>query len=227
MASAGSRPLAELLAADGLQPVAINPRGAGASTGELDGLRMADLADDVARVIDHFGGPAIVVGNAFGNRVARYLATSRPELVTAVALVCAGGEVPPDPDAAAALAEFLDESLSEAERLDAARRALFAPGHEVDPAFIDPGRSIAAARAQGKATRAEPADGWIGGGSAPMLVVQGAADRIAPPENGHRLRARWPDRVEVVDVPDAGHAVLNEQPDAVAAAITDFVNRHR
>lgn len=75
------------------------------------------------------------------------------------------------------------------------------------------------------ATRAEPAEAWLGGGSAPMLVVQGEEDRIAPPENGHRLQARWPDRVEVVDVPNAGHAILNEQPEAAAAAIIDFISR--
>lgn len=217
--------LGERLSAEGLQPVAINPRGAGASRGPLDELRMRDLAGDVARVIERLGGPAIVVGNAFGNRVARFLATERPDLVTAVVLACAGGEVPPDPEAAAALGDFLDESLSEAERLDGARRALFAPGHEVPPAFIDAGRTTVAARAQMAATRAEPADRWLAGGSVPMLVVQGAQDRIAPPENGHRLRERWPDRVEVVDVPHAGHAVLNEQPDAVADAIIDFVSR--
>ena len=58
-----------------------------------------------------------------------------------------------------------------------------------------------------------------------MLVVQGADDKIAPPENGHRLKARWPERVEVVDVPDAGHAILNEQPGVVADTIIDFLSR--
>ncbi len=217
--------LATRLADAGQQPVAINPRGAGASTGSLDELRFGDLAGDVAGVIEHLGGPAIVIGNAYGNRVARHLATTRPTLVRATVLVCAGGEVPPDPEAARALGEFLDESLDVAERLDAARRALFAPGNEVDPGFIDPGRSATAARAQMAAVRAESTDGWLAGGSAPMLVVQGIDDRIAPPENGHRLRERWPDRVEVVDIADAGHAILNEQPEAVAAAILDFVAR--
>ncbi len=211
----------------GLQPVAINPRGAGASTGPLDNLRMRDLADDVAKVIDHLGRPAWVIGNAFGNRVARYLATTRPELVAGVVLICAGGEVPPEPDAAAALGEFFDESLSEADRLAAAQRALFSPGNTVAASFIDTGRTTTAARAQASATRAESSDSWIAGGDAPMLVVQGADDRIAPPENGRRLQARWPDRVALVDVPNAGHAVLNEQPDAVANAIVDFIAQLR
>ncbi|MEM8924449.1 MAG: alpha/beta hydrolase [Actinomycetota bacterium] len=218
--------LGNRLAAAGHRAMAINPRGAGTSTGPLDGLRMVDLADDVAGVIEHVGGPAVVVGNAFGNRVARFLAVHRPELVSAVVLVCAGGEVPPEPEAARALAEFLDESLTEEARLDAARRALFAPGRDVDPSFIDPGRSITAARAQRAAARAEPADGWLSGGSAPMLVVQGAEDRIAPPENGHRLARRWPDRVQVIDIAEAGHAVLNEQPHLVVEAVAAFIAEH-
>ncbi|MEM9513868.1 MAG: alpha/beta hydrolase [Actinomycetota bacterium] len=214
--------LGDRLADSGLQPVAINPRGAGSSTGALENLRMGDLAHDVANVIERLGPPAFLIGNAYGNRVARCVASTRPELVRAVVLVCAGGEVPAEPDAAAALGEFFDESLSEADRLAAAQRALFAPGNAIDAHFIDPGRTAAAARAQTAATRAESADSWIAGGTAPMLVVQGADDRIAPPENGHRLKARWPDRVQVVDVPNAGHAVLNEQPAAVASAILEF-----
>lgn len=216
--------LGQRLGAAGYKAVAINPRHAGSSTGTLEDLRLQDVADDVAKVIEHFGSPAIVVGNAYGNRVARYLASNQPNLVTALVLVCAGGEVPPEPEAAEALTEFFDESRSLDERLDAARRAFFAVGNEVDPAFIDPGRSMAAAEAQMRAMRAEPTDGWLTGGSVPMLVVQGTEDRIAPPENGHRLQARWPERVRVVDVPNAGHAVINEQPKAAAEAIIAFVS---
>jgi pimeloyl-ACP methyl ester carboxylesterase len=217
--------LGERLATAGFQPVAVNPRGAGSSTGSLEDLRMQDLADDVAGVIEHLGAPAIVVGNAFGNRVARFVASRRPDLVTAVVLVCAGGEVAAEPEAAAAMFEYSDESLSLTERLQAARRAFFAPGRDVDASFIDPGSTTAAATAQLAAALAEPSDDWLAGGSAPMLVVQGADDRIAPPENGHRLKARWPDRVEVIDVANAGHAVLNEQPELVADAITEFISR--
>lgn len=223
----GIRRFADLgrrIGAAGHMAIAINPRGAGSSTGALKDLRLQDVADDVAEVIEHFGSPAIVVGNAYGNRVARFLASHKPDLVTAVVLVCAGGEIPPDPEAAAALSEFFDESRDEAERLDAAQRAFFAPGNKVDKTFIDPGRSMAAAKAQMRAMRAQPADGWLAGGSVPMLVVQGAQDRIAPPENGHRLLARHPSRVQVVDVPNAGHAVINEQPEATAEAIISFIS---
>ena len=217
--------LAERLAQSGMQPVAINPRGAGSSTGPLANLRMRDLANDVALVIQRLGSPAFVIGNAFGNRVARYLASDRPDLVTAVILVCAGGEVPPDPQATAAMLKFLDESLSQDERLEAASQAFYSPGHGAGTAFIDPGRTAIASSSQIAATGAEENDNWLAGGSAPMLVVQGTEDKIAPPENGHRLQARWPDRVEVIDIPQAAHAVLCEQPEAVAQAVIEYIGR--
>ena len=157
--------------------------------------------------------------------MARFVAFSRPDLATPVVLVCASGEVAPEPEAAAAMFEYADESLSLAERLQAAHRAFFAPGSDVDASFVDPGSTTAAASAQMAATLAEPSDDWLAGGSAPMLVVQGADDRIAPPENAHRLKARWPDRVDAIDVANAGHAILIEQPELVADAITDLISR--
>ena len=100
--------LADRLAAAGYTALRPQPRGFGRSTASLDGLSMDDLADDVATIVRTLEvAPVTVVGHAFGNRVARFLATTRPDLVTAVVLVCAGGEVPPHPEAAAALAEFL------------------------------------------------------------------------------------------------------------------------
>lgn len=51
---------------------------------------MEDLADDVAAVIDQLGhAPAVVLGHAFGNWVARVVATSHPDKVAAVILTAA------------------------------------------------------------------------------------------------------------------------------------------
>ena len=48
---------------------------------------------------------------------------------------------------------------------------------------------------------------------------QAAEDRIAPIANAHDLARRFPDRVRIVEIPRAGHALLPEQPEAVAAAL--------
>ena len=61
---------------------------------------------------------------------------------------------------------------------------------------------------------------------APILVVQGLADPISPPHLGHALREQLGDRVRVADIPDAGHMIFQEQPDAVAEAMISFLHEH-
>src|SRR5204863_188563 len=81
-------PIAARLAQAGYRVLRPQPRGIGQSSGPLTGIDLHDYAADVAAVIAHENRePAFVVGHAFGNRVARMLATDRPDLVRAVALV--------------------------------------------------------------------------------------------------------------------------------------------
>ena len=72
-----------------------------------------------------------------------------------------------------------------------------------------------------------PRDEWSTGGNAPLLVIQGLDDIAAPPANGHALRDQLGERVQVVDIPRAGHFVIVEQPDIVAAAVTEFIGGRR
>jgi pimeloyl-ACP methyl ester carboxylesterase len=64
---------------------------------------------------------------------------------------------------------------------------------------------------------------WWSAGTAPLLVIQGLDDVVAPPENGHALREQSGERVRVVDLPYAGHFLLLEQPEAVARAVSEFL----
>ena len=52
-----------------------------------------------------------------------------------------------------------------------------------------------------------------------MLVLQGTDDVVVLPENAQRLAAEFPERVTVVQIARAGHAMLPEQPDAIADAV--------
>ena len=74
----------------------MNYRVAGKSTGVLDPLTMHDLASDVAAVIEYLGAPATVLGNTFGNRVARCTTGDFPDLVEKLILVSTGGQVEAD-----------------------------------------------------------------------------------------------------------------------------------
>jgi S-formylglutathione hydrolase len=214
--------LATRLALAGWRAVTPQPRGIGASTGPLEGLTLHDLARDIAAVVEATGdGPATLVGHAFGNRVARTLAADRPDLVKRVALLAAGGRVPPPSEVQRALAGSFNELQTRAERLDAIRLAFFADRN--DPAVWLDGWHARAAAAEGQANRATPVDEWWGAGSAPILVVQALEDRVATRENARLLQEEYGERVRVVEIADAGHAMLPEQPEAIAKAILDWL----
>ncbi|MFO1514286.1 MAG: alpha/beta fold hydrolase, partial [Verrucomicrobiota bacterium] len=110
--------LAEALAKAGYRVVAINFRGSGKSTGPSEGVTLQTNAEDVVGVIRSLKlGPVHVAGNDFGNRVARMVAASHPELVRSVILLAAGGKIPPQPEAARALGIIFNPASSEADIL--------------------------------------------------------------------------------------------------------------
>lgn len=59
----------------------------------------------------------------------------------------------------------------------------------------------------------------------PNLVVFGTKDPIAPAEAGRHYRSRIP-TCNLMFVYDAGHAMEVERPEAVAALVFDFLERH-
>ncbi len=213
--------LATRLAAAGYTAAAVDPRNAGESCGGTENLTLHNYAADVAAVIDELGGPAHVVGHAFGNRVTRCLATDRPQLVTSITLLAAGGLVEPAPENREALKRSFKTDLPEAEHLEAVSTAFFAPGND-SRAWQD-GWWPCVSAAQSMANRATPREEWWHGGAAPMLVIQGLDDVIARPENGRSLRDEMPDRVSLVELENAGHALLPEQPDAITDHLLAFL----
>jgi pimeloyl-ACP methyl ester carboxylesterase len=219
--------LSRRLAAAGFTAVRSEPRGIGRSTGPLQGLTLHDLAADAATVIEALGGqPVIVVGHAFGQRVGRTLAADRPDLVRAMAMIAAGGKAPMRPGAQEALQGCFRLERSDAERMKDVQFAFFAPGN--DPAVWRDGWYPEAATAQVVATRATPVAGWWNAGSStPLLVIQGLQDTVAPPENGRMMKAELGDRVELIDIDGAGHALLPEQPEKIAQAIIAFARKHQ
>jgi pimeloyl-ACP methyl ester carboxylesterase len=55
----------------------------------------------------------------------------------------------------------------------------------------------------------------------PALAIMGTRDLMAPPRNAKALIAALPD-ARVVTLPDAGHALMAERPDAVLDALREF-----
>ena len=208
----------------GFRVVIVDQRGEGDSTGSLEGLTLHDLAADIAGVIDALDcAPAHVLGHAFDNRIARCLAADRPEVVRSLVLLAAGWIVGPVPEAQTAIATMLGADASERERLQATQTAIYSPSTKVAASLRDWEGITAFAAALTAANNSTPLDDWWEGGQAPMLVVQGLDDRVAPPENGRVLRERLGDRVRLVEIPSAGHILLPEQPEAVVSAVISFL----
>ncbi len=214
--------LAERLVAAGRRVVMPEPRGIGASRGSNENITLAVLAGDAAAVIDRLGGgPADVIGHAYGNRVARMLATIRPDLVRRVVLLAAGGMAPVADDVAAAFDACFRLDAPEADRLAAIATVFFAAGNDAR-VWLD-GWSPKAAALQAVADGATPVATWWRAGSAPLLVIQGLEDRMALPANGRMLADELGARVTLVELADASHALLPERPEAIADTVIGYL----
>jgi len=218
--------LASRIAAAGYRTAAINPRGIGRSTGPR-ARPIGALARDVKHAIDALQArrgvrqakPVVLIGHAYGNRLARAVASEYPEAVSSLILLASGGQVPIPPDIAKALADVFDPALSPAAHIAAVRTAFFAPGN--DPEVWRDGWYGAVAMQQQVAIRSTPQESWTAGGKAPIYIIQAAQDVLAPPANAQALRAAHPDRVSIAILDNAGHAILPEQPHRLAQLVID------
>jgi len=211
----------------GYQTVAINLRGISESSGPLKGLSLHDLASDVAGVIELLeAAPVHVVGWAFGNRVARCLAADRPALVKTIILLAAGGKAKPDSEAMNHLLKLYQPNIPKDERIKAAHLSLFSPATNPDKilaTFKNRKFWPKAAIAHSTANQSTSVEDWWSGGEASMLVIQGLDDRIAPPANGRALRDDFSERVKLIELENAGHALIHEQPEIIAKNVISFL----
>lgn len=220
--------LGPLLAQAGYRVVALNQRGIAGSTGALVNLSLDDYAADVIAVMDSLGLPrAHLMGWALGNRIARAAATLHPDRVSSVILLAAGGLVPPTASVGEELARLLaDSSLPLDEKIQLARRTLFAattPQARVETFARELNYWPEGRAGQTSANRNTPQEEWWAGGSAPLLIIQGAEDVTAPVDNGRQMQTTYPDRVTLVEIAGAGHLMAYEKPEATAAAIIGFL----
>ena len=202
--------------------------GHGAAVGLPEAAYTIDGA--AARLADALAAPADVVGYSMGGRLALHLAVTRPDVVRRLVLVSASPGLRADAERAARrtldaqradeIAADLPGFLRRWHRMplfamlpDALRRQLEAEKAVNDPAEL--GRSLL-----GMGTGAQPSH-WnaLARISAPTLAVAGGLDakfvRLA------REMARAGPAVELAVVPDAGHAVPAEAPDALTRLLID------
>jgi pimeloyl-ACP methyl ester carboxylesterase len=204
----------------------VNPRGVGLSDApEASAYDVEQAADDAARVTQ---GPAHVVGASLGAAVAVELALRHPGRVRSLALVtpflamgarglavidawCRVAERADAEVLARALLPWLfsDSFLADERARERTARGLAEMAGRVPPAVLR--RSASGLRAW-SGTRREA----LGAIAAPTLVLVAGGDLLVP--EGEALGDAIPAAVTVV-VPEAGHALGLEAPEAVNEAL--------
>ena len=214
--------IAESLASGGYRVLRPQPRGIGRSRGPMTGIDLKDLAGDIGAVIEHDrNGSAFVVGHAFGNRVARMLATDRPDLVRAVSLVAANvGHAPSPPVVREAIKASANPALPDADRLKALQFAFFAPGNDARSWLAGWHPEVLAAQRIAGDRTSRQAD--YAAGSATILYLQPDHDPLAHVEDAHEFKRALGDRVTVVIIPNSSHAAIAEQPEFISDALIAY-----
>jgi pimeloyl-ACP methyl ester carboxylesterase len=217
--------LAMALVSRGYRVAAPEPRGIGKSTGPADGISFHDLAADVAAVIRAEGGRAVIGGHAFGQKVGRTVAMDHPDLVRAVVMLAGAGRAIIPPAIRAAIMRSGDLTLGEAERVEALKLAFFAPGNDpVAAGWLD-GWYPDVKKLQLAAESRTRDDEFIPAGSAPILDLQAEFDTVVPPSARQDLKNELGARVTIQVIKNAGHALIPEQVDAVAAAMVAYIEQ--
>jgi len=212
--------------------VVLDNRGTGGSDRPRGPYTMAQMADDVAAVIDASGfASAIVVGISMGGMIAQHVAMRHPGKVRGLVLLATTPGLPwatpPGPQALATLLSLPllgDRGGARAKRL----HRLLLPESEVHrghehladwPSALDADPiSTAAFLSQFYAA----VTNWTGRGLAkigcPTVVVTGAEDILVPPRNSRQLARRIPtSHLEIL--PDVAHAVPLLRPEIVWSSL--------
>jgi pimeloyl-ACP methyl ester carboxylesterase len=213
--------VSEGLAVAGFRVLRPKPRGIGRSIGPMTNITLHDLARDIAEVIEQCGsGCAVVVGHAYGNWVARMTAADHPKLVRGVVIAAAAAKHYA-PELTTAVTNAGNLALSDEQRLVALRFAFFAPGN--DPTIWLHGWHPEIRNSQRAAVAAVHQEEWWSAGTAPLLDLQAAQDPFKPESKRYEMKDEFGERVTIVVIPNASHALIPEQPEAVVEALKTWI----
>jgi pimeloyl-ACP methyl ester carboxylesterase len=204
--------------------------GMGRST--TDGLT---CNDDVVKLlsdfIDHLSqGPVLLIGHSYGAYLARGLAAKRPDVVVGLGLCCPVTERSrnvPDHDVVRQNPDAYDE-------LEPGQRAGFDEYFVVrTPAtarryrdHVVPGQALVDEAALGRIFAGWTVDVGSGTFSAPTLIVAGRRDSTVGYSDATELLECYPHATLAV-IEGAGHALMHERPELLAALVGDWLDRTR
>jgi pimeloyl-ACP methyl ester carboxylesterase len=222
--------LAPALRAAGYRVAATDLRGHGDSDTTFARYGDEETADDIAALIKHLGGAAVVVGNSMAAGAAVLAAAQRPELITGLVLV---GPFVRNPSTGALQRLMLRAAMARpwaAITWKAYLPKLYAGQRPADfAAYRD--EVVAALRRPGYAkafsltTRTDhaAAEAELSRVSTPAMIVMGCKDPDFPDPQAEADWIAAALKAEVVMVPDAGHYPQSQRADVVTPAIVRFL----
>jgi pimeloyl-ACP methyl ester carboxylesterase len=215
--------------------ILIDNRGIGRSTDNGQPFDIAQLADDVLRVVEALGiKRTSLLGWSMGGFIAQTLALQHPGRINNLILLStAPGGANADRASADVWSQLIDMSGTPHEQ---ARRlpSLLFPSDIAESVYREFGDVVAAARAQLSPDlinrQAAAIDAWHRAGignqlreiNAPALIATGTADVVVPPSNALRLvndiRGAW-----LAQFNGGGHAFMAQYPRPLADLINSFI----
>jgi pimeloyl-ACP methyl ester carboxylesterase len=210
----------------------IYPDLPGMGRSRTDGLTCNDdVVGLLGEFIDHLAaGPVLLLGHSYGAYLARGLAAHRSDVVRGLALVCPVAERSrnvPDHQVVRQDADAYDE-------LDPTLRAGFEEYFVVRTPVtarryrdhVVPGTTLVDEAALARILAGWPVDVGPDTFSAPTLIVAGRRDSVAGYTDAMELLERYPGATLSV-IEDAGHALVHERPELLAALVGNWLSRCR
>lgn len=220
------------LAAAGLRVATMDLRGHGDSDATFSSYDDVAAGTDLVALVEHLGGPAVLVGNSMGAGAAAWAAVEAPE--AAAGLVLVGPFVRNAPvGRGVGLAFRLGLLRPWGPAAWSAWYAKLYPGRPPADLAQHRGRIRESLRRPGRwrafiattRTSHAPAEARLGEVRAPALVVMGERDPDFPDPAAEAAWVAERLRAEVLLVPEAGHYPQAEYPEVVGPAVARFAAR--
>ena len=214
----------------GYRVAIIDLRGHGDSATDFDRYDNQGNAADVAALIEHLGGPAVIVGNSMGAAIGTIVAAEHPSLVAGLVLI---GPFVRNGKASGLLKAVM--RIATSPRLVGFTWKQYLPSlyRGTKPADLPDYLAAVSAGVKGHEramsatmqTSHDDAEAALTRVNTEVLVIMGELD---PDFTSPAVEAEWiVEQIggEVLMVPDAGHYPHAQRPDLVVPAITAFLQK--
>jgi len=229
----------------GYRVAAVDLRGCGESSVDWPSYTRTDLADDLIALVEHLGGPAVLVGHSITGGSVTIAAATAPSLVTALVELApftrkqavSLGDLRV-PRVRRGMTRLLGAALLGSTRQWTKYLEVAYPGTkpadwdervaQIEAMLREPGR-MKALQSMGKGTPADAGE-QLAHVPCPVLVVQGTLDPdwASPRAEGEAIVAALPaglGRLQMIE--GAGHYPHVQFPEQVAAAMLSFLDSVR